>query len=196
MNAVRGEVRFDPGPARRIGPTLRIIARSPWASSCPPTPTMSSPQSRSAALTAPVVSRGGGTSLAGQACNVAVVLDHSKYHNRLLELDPDERWARVRPGLVLDELRDAAEQHHDVRARSGDSRPQHARRDARQQLLWRSLGHGRQDRRQHDRTRSRYLRGDRFTVGEPRRGVRADPGGRGSTAIYRQVRALAIATPT
>jgi FAD/FMN-containing dehydrogenase/Fe-S oxidoreductase len=60
----------------------------------------------------PIVSRGGGTSLAGQTCNVAVVLDHSKYNNDLLELDADNGWARVRPGIVLDELRDAAERHH------------------------------------------------------------------------------------
>src|SRR5207249_2383443 len=61
---------------------------------------------------APILPRGGGTSLAGQCCNVAVVIDFSKYMNRLLELDPEQRRARVLPGLVLDELRDAAEQHH------------------------------------------------------------------------------------
>jgi FAD/FMN-containing dehydrogenase/Fe-S oxidoreductase len=61
---------------------------------------------------APVLSRGGGTSLAGQCCNVAVVLDFSKYMHRLLELDP-ERWlARVEPGIILDTLRGAAERHH------------------------------------------------------------------------------------
>jgi FAD/FMN-containing dehydrogenase len=60
----------------------------------------------------PIVSRGGGTSLAGQTCNVAVVLDHSKYNNDLLELDAGNGWARVRPGIVLDELRNAAERHH------------------------------------------------------------------------------------
>jgi FAD/FMN-containing dehydrogenase/Fe-S oxidoreductase len=61
---------------------------------------------------APVVSRGGGTSLAGQCCNVAVVLDMSKYLNRILELDPVAKTARVEPGCVLDDLRDAAERHH------------------------------------------------------------------------------------
>ena len=93
----------------------------------------------------PIVSRGGGTSLAGQTCNVAVVLDHSKYHNQLLELDPEERWARVRPGLVLDELRDAAEAAPPhLRPGPGDPRPLHARRDDRQQLVRRPLGDGRQ----------------------------------------------------
>jgi FAD/FMN-containing dehydrogenase/Fe-S oxidoreductase len=54
---------------------------------------------------APVLSRGGGTSLAGQCCNIAVVMDFSKYLNRLLELQPFEKFARVQPGIVLDSLR-------------------------------------------------------------------------------------------
>ncbi len=61
---------------------------------------------------APVLPRGGGTSLAGQCCNVAVVIDCSKYVNRIVDLDPGTRQARVEPGLVLDELRNAAERHH------------------------------------------------------------------------------------
>ncbi|MGZ5077876.1 MAG: FAD-binding oxidoreductase, partial [Methylobacter sp.] len=61
---------------------------------------------------APIVSRGGGTSLAGQCCNVAVVIDMSKYLTRILELNPDNKTARVEPGCVLDDLRDAAEKHH------------------------------------------------------------------------------------
>ena len=58
---------------------------------------------------APVVSRGGGTSLAGETCNAAVVLDMSKYMNRIVEIDWEGRTARVEPGCVLDDLRDAAE---------------------------------------------------------------------------------------
>jgi FAD/FMN-containing dehydrogenase len=61
---------------------------------------------------APVLSRGGGTSLAGQACNVAVVIDFSKYLNRVLEIDADRRVARVEPGAILDHLRHAAEKGH------------------------------------------------------------------------------------
>lgn len=61
---------------------------------------------------APVLSRGGGTSLAGQCCNVAVVLDFSKYLHHVVSLDPGARLARVEPGCVLDVLRDAAERHH------------------------------------------------------------------------------------
>lgn len=61
---------------------------------------------------APVLARGGGTSLAGQCCNVAVVIDMSKYMNNILELDADKRFARIQPGIILDHLRDAAEEHH------------------------------------------------------------------------------------
>ncbi|MEA2261705.1 MAG: hypothetical protein QOJ51_4530 [Acidobacteriaceae bacterium] len=62
-------------------------------------------------LGAPVLSRGGGTSLSGQCCNVAVVMDFSKYMHSILELDPARKFARVQPGIVLDRLRDAAEVH-------------------------------------------------------------------------------------
>jgi FAD/FMN-containing dehydrogenase/Fe-S oxidoreductase len=58
---------------------------------------------------APVLARGAGTSLAGQCCNVAVVVDFTKYMNRILELDPKQAFARVQPGVVLDTLRNQAE---------------------------------------------------------------------------------------
>jgi FAD/FMN-containing dehydrogenase/Fe-S oxidoreductase len=51
-----------------------------------------------------ITARGGGTSQAGQAIGAGLVLDTSKYMNRVLEIDPDERWARVEPGVVLDDL--------------------------------------------------------------------------------------------
>jgi FAD/FMN-containing dehydrogenase/Fe-S oxidoreductase len=60
---------------------------------------------------APVLPRGAGTSLAGQTCNVAVILDFTKYMNKILELDPDGRFARVQPGVVLDSLRNRAEKN-------------------------------------------------------------------------------------
>jgi FAD/FMN-containing dehydrogenase/Fe-S oxidoreductase len=61
---------------------------------------------------APVVLRGGGTSLAGQGCNAAVVIDCSKYLHRIIDLDPHSRRAVVQPGVILDTLRDAAERFH------------------------------------------------------------------------------------
>lgn len=62
-------------------------------------------------FSAPVLARGGGTSLAGQCCNVAVVFDFSKYLNKIIHLDPGAKTARVQPGIVLDWLRKEAEKH-------------------------------------------------------------------------------------
>jgi FAD/FMN-containing dehydrogenase/Fe-S oxidoreductase len=59
----------------------------------------------------PVVSRGGGTSLAGQSCNVAVVIDWSKYCHGVVSVDPDARTCVVEPGTVLDELNEALAEH-------------------------------------------------------------------------------------
>jgi FAD/FMN-containing dehydrogenase/Fe-S oxidoreductase len=61
---------------------------------------------------APLLARGGGTSLAGQCCNSAIILDFSKYMAGILEIDPACRIARVQPGVVLDHLRAEAEKHH------------------------------------------------------------------------------------
>ncbi|MEU1041355.1 FAD-binding and (Fe-S)-binding domain-containing protein [Streptomyces sp. NPDC005907] len=59
----------------------------------------------------PVVPRGGGTSIAGQATGTGVVLDFTRHMNRLLSLDPGARTAVVQPGLVLDRLQEAAAPH-------------------------------------------------------------------------------------
>ncbi|MFG1808999.1 FAD-binding and (Fe-S)-binding domain-containing protein [Streptomyces sp. NPDC049040] len=59
----------------------------------------------------PVTARGGGTSIAGQALGTGVVMDFTRHMNRLLDIDPGARTARVQPGLVLDELRRAAAPH-------------------------------------------------------------------------------------
>ncbi len=61
---------------------------------------------------APVFSRGGGTSLAGEACNAAVVMDFSKYMNAIVEIDWEGKQARVQPGCVNDDLRNKAEERH------------------------------------------------------------------------------------
>ncbi|HUZ95409.1 MAG TPA: FAD-binding and (Fe-S)-binding domain-containing protein [Edaphobacter sp.] len=58
---------------------------------------------------APILSRGGGTSLAGQCCNAAVILDFSKYMNKMGLVDPVGRTVHVQPGIVLDRVREAAE---------------------------------------------------------------------------------------
>ena len=62
-------------------------------------------------MSAPVLMRGGGTSMNGQTVNVAVVFDLSAFCNGILELDPGAGTALVEPGVVCDSLRDAAERH-------------------------------------------------------------------------------------
>src|SRR5207247_8050359 len=52
----------------------------------------------------PLTARGGGTSQAGQAIGPGVQLDCSKYFNQVLEINAAERWVRVQPGCVLDDL--------------------------------------------------------------------------------------------
>ncbi len=63
---------------------------------------------------APVLSRGGGTSLAGQCCNVAVVMDMSKYYNSILYIDKEKQLVSVQPGIVLDTMRHTTEKKVDL----------------------------------------------------------------------------------
>jgi FAD/FMN-containing dehydrogenase/Fe-S oxidoreductase len=58
---------------------------------------------------APILPRGCGTSLSGETCNVAVVLDFSKYVNGILDIDYEGKRARVQPGAIFDDLRETVE---------------------------------------------------------------------------------------
>jgi FAD/FMN-containing dehydrogenase/Fe-S oxidoreductase len=60
----------------------------------------------------PITARGGGTALAGQTTNTTVIVDYSKYMNNVIEIDAENKRARVQPGTILDHLRDSAEQYH------------------------------------------------------------------------------------
>ncbi|HEY7162028.1 MAG TPA: FAD-linked oxidase C-terminal domain-containing protein, partial [Acidobacteriota bacterium] len=59
----------------------------------------------------PILGRGAGTSLAGQCCNVAIILDFSRHMRAILNLDPHQKIAEVEPGIVLDNVRNEAEKH-------------------------------------------------------------------------------------
>lgn len=59
----------------------------------------------------PILGRGCGTSLSGQTCNVAVVIDFSKYMNRILATDPDSKTMRVEPGVINDQVREEAKRY-------------------------------------------------------------------------------------
>ena len=52
----------------------------------------------------PILPRGAGTSLAGQSVNHAIVIDFTKHMDHVLEINTEERWARVQPGVILDQL--------------------------------------------------------------------------------------------
>ena len=161
------------------------------------TSTTWSRRSRSAARHgAPILSRGGGTSLTGGCCNVAVVIDWSKYLNQVLSIDPEQKLARVQPGTVLDVLRTRGrEASPDLRARPLDAHAQHAGRDDRQQLVRRPLADGPGDRpdvRPGPRARDPALRrhpDDRR--GHERGGARADHRGGGRRGeIYARLKDL------
>ena len=109
---VRGEVRFDRGSRALYASDASNYRQIPIGLVVPrDDEDVITTIERCRTYGAPVLPRGAGTSLAGQCCNVAVVLDFSKYMNRILELDPASRAARIQPGVVCDALRNAAERH-------------------------------------------------------------------------------------
>ncbi len=109
---VRGEVRFDAASRALYATDASNYRQVPIGLVLPrDTDDVIATIAACREFGAPVLSRGGGTSVAGQCCNVAVVLDFSKYMRSIVALDPEARRARVEPGIVLDALRDAAEEH-------------------------------------------------------------------------------------
>ncbi len=110
---VRGEVRFDNGSRALYATDGSNYRQVPIGVVIPrDVDDVIATISLAREYGAPVLCRGGGTSLAGQCCNVAVVLDFSKYMARIIEVDPVRRISRVQPGAILDHLRNAAEKHH------------------------------------------------------------------------------------
>lgn len=107
---VRGEVRFDGGSRALYSTDASNYRQVPIGVVVPrDVEDVIAALELCRAFGAPVLSRGGATSLAGQTCNTAVVLDFSKYMRRVLEVNPKEKFARVEPGAVLDDLRKQAE---------------------------------------------------------------------------------------
>jgi FAD/FMN-containing dehydrogenase/Fe-S oxidoreductase len=110
---VRGEVRFDNGSRALYATDASNYRQVPIGVVLPhDNDDVIAAVATAREYGAPILCRGGGTSLAGQCCNVAVVLDFSKHMARIIEIDPERRLARVQPGVILDHLRNAAEKHH------------------------------------------------------------------------------------
>ncbi len=111
--AIRGEVRFDRGSRALYATDSSNYRQVPIGVVLPRSiDDVIATVAVCRAHRAPLLSRGGGTSLAGQCCNAAVVMDFSKYLDHVLDVDPAARLARVEPGCVLDTLRDRTEQDH------------------------------------------------------------------------------------
>jgi FAD/FMN-containing dehydrogenase/Fe-S oxidoreductase len=110
--AVRGEVRFDTAHRAMWSADASNYRRVPIGVVAPrDVADVEAAMAVCRAHDVPVLPVGARTSIAGQAVNTAVVLDFTRYLNRVLDVDPQARTARVQPGLVLDTLRDTARPH-------------------------------------------------------------------------------------
>lgn len=111
-SVVRGEVRFDPFSRVLYSTDASLYQVMPVGVVIPRDEEDVVNTLRVAADTrTPVVPRGGGTSLAGQSIGAAIILDFSKYMDRIVRLDPGGPWALVQPGVVQDDLNRAAQPH-------------------------------------------------------------------------------------
>lgn len=112
QSSIKGEVRFDNGSRALYSTDASNYRQIPIGVVIPHD---KQDVIRTVALCrefrVPLLNRGGGTSLAGQCCNVAVVIDMSKYMREVLDVNPRTRIARVQPGCVLDDLRAATKPH-------------------------------------------------------------------------------------
>jgi FAD/FMN-containing dehydrogenase len=112
-NAIRGEVRFDEGSRALYSTDSSNYRQAPIGVVIPR-------DKEDVEITValcrkyeiPITGRGGGTSLAGQCCNVSVIIDFSKYMHHLVQLNPERKLARVQPGMIYDDLSRAAARHH------------------------------------------------------------------------------------
>ena len=102
---VDGEVRFDPYSRLLYSTDASIYQMEPIGVVIPRTADdVQAVVEFAAGEGLPVLPRAGGTSLAGQTVNHAIVLDFSKYLNNVLEVNAEEGWARVQPGIILEQL--------------------------------------------------------------------------------------------
>ena len=111
--AIEGEVRFDAMSRALYSTDASVYQIEPLGVVIPKS---AEAVARAVQIAAkhgvPITPRGGGTSQAGQSIGAGLVLDTSKHLNRVLEINPDQRWARVEPGVVLDDLNAALKLHN------------------------------------------------------------------------------------
>ena len=110
--AIRGEVRFDNGSHALYSTDSSNYRQIPIGVVIPRAEAdVVETVAICRELGIPITSRGGGTSLAGQCCNVAVIIDFSKYLHHLIEADPNRKIARVEPGIIYDDVNRAVAKH-------------------------------------------------------------------------------------
>ncbi len=108
-----GEVRFDVGSRRIYSTDASIYQIEPLGFVIPKSAEdVVAAVQITAEMNVPITPRGGGTSLSGQSIGPGVVLDCSKYLNKVLDIDPVARTARVQPGVVLDAFNRALAPHN------------------------------------------------------------------------------------
>ena len=105
LEQIEGEVRFDPYSKALYSTDASLYQIEPIG--------VVVPKNKADVIAAvkiayeqnvPILPRGGGTSLAGQTVGEAIVIDMSKYMNQIIEVNVEERWAKVQPGIVIDNL--------------------------------------------------------------------------------------------
>jgi FAD/FMN-containing dehydrogenase/Fe-S oxidoreductase len=112
---VRGDVHFDPGHRAIYSHDSSNYRQEPIGVVCPRDDADVEATIRHCReYDAPLLPRGCGTSLSGETCNVAVVLDTSKYMRDIVEVDPDRKIARVQPGVIRDQLSDQTEADYEL----------------------------------------------------------------------------------
>src|SRR4051812_28565271 len=109
---IQGEVRFDPISRRIYSTDASIYQIEPLGVVVPRTPEdLVAVIQIAGEMRIPITARGGGTSLSGQSIGPGIVVDCSKYLNRILSIDREARTVRIQPGVVLDQLNRALAEH-------------------------------------------------------------------------------------
>ncbi len=104
-NVLKGEVKFDSGTRGRYATDASIYQQMPIGVVVPADEEdLSAVIDLAGEMKVPLLSRGAGTSQCGQTVGEALVVDFSRYLNRVIALDPQARVAEVQPGIVLDHL--------------------------------------------------------------------------------------------
>ena len=105
--AIRGNVRFDAGSRLLYSTDASMYQMEPVGVVIPrDADDVQAAIETAARHKVAILPRGGGTSLTGQTVNRALVLDFSRYMDQVLEVNAEEMWVRVQPGLVQDNLND------------------------------------------------------------------------------------------